>query len=78
MKKKELIKLREKTVEELKKLSSDKRLELIKIESELKGGKEKNLKKVKNQRHELAQILTIVREKEIMEKEIMEKEKSKK
>ncbi|OGM17744.1 50S ribosomal protein L29 [Candidatus Woesebacteria bacterium RBG_19FT_COMBO_42_9] len=37
--------------------------------AEVYGGKEKNLKKAKNLRREIAQILTILREREILDVE---------
>ncbi|KKQ51952.1 50S ribosomal protein L29 [Candidatus Woesebacteria bacterium RIFCSPHIGHO2_01_FULL_39_17] len=69
MKKKEIQDLRGKTQAELKKKAEDKRLELSKIVVNLKASKEKNLKKAKNLRRELAQILTVLREKEILERD---------
>jgi len=69
MKKKEIQDLRGKTQAELKKKAEDKRLELSKIVANLKASKEKNLKKAKNLRRELAQILTVLREKEILERD---------
>ncbi len=46
----------------------EKKLEAAKKQMEVMGGKEKNLKATNNLRHDLAQILTLVREKEIVEK----------
>ena len=70
MKKRELDKLRGKESKELEKQSLDKKLELAKLESKIKAGKEKNIKKAKNLKIEIAQIMTLIREKEIMESEL--------
>ncbi len=67
MKIRDLQNLAGKTKDELKKLSEEKKLDLIKTTVDLKASKEKNLKKAKNVRRELAQVLTKLREKEIME-----------
>lgn len=68
MKIKEFKELRNKDIKSLRKLAYTKRLEVIKKDMAVKGGKEKNLKSVGNLRNELAKILTLVREKEIIEK----------
>lgn len=65
MKKKGLKDLRVKEIDELKKLVSEKRKETSVIYTKVKTGQEKNLKKVKGLKKEIAQILTIIREKEI-------------
>lgn len=62
MKKKEKIDLRKKTIDELAKNLSDKKFELFTVQINRKAGKEKNLKKVKLLRREIAQISTIIRE----------------
>jgi ribosomal protein L29 len=69
MKKKEKEALKSKEASEAKKLLSERKLELEKAVAEMYGGKEKNLKKARNLRREIAQILTIIREKEILERE---------
>ncbi len=69
MKKKDLTDLRNKKINELEKLLSKKRNELINTYAKIKAGQEKNLKKAKNMRRDIAQILTIIREKELLEKE---------
>ena len=61
MKRKDFIDLKSKTAQELRKLASEKKMEIL-------GGKEKNLKAYRNYRREIAEILTLVREKEILEK----------
>ena len=66
MKKKELTELRVKEAKELKKLAEDRQAEIKRINPELGIGKEKNLKKVKNLRREIAQVLTIIKEMEII------------
>jgi ribosomal protein L29 len=69
MKKKDLTNLRKKEIKDLEKMAKDMKLELAKATAEMRASREKNLKKTKNLRHDVAQILTIVREKELMERE---------
>lgn len=69
MKKKDLTDLRNKKINELEKLLSKKRNELINTYAKIKAGQEKNLKKAKNIRCDIAQILTIIREKELLKEE---------
>ena len=71
MKKKDLQELRNKKVVELDKIVAKKRQESVMADAKMKTGQEKKIKKVKNLRREIAQVLTIIREKEILE----EKEK---
>lgn len=73
MKKKDLIGLRNKNISELKKMVDNKRAEFYNSYASSKASGEKNVKKSKNIRHEISQILTIIREKEIIEE--IEKEK---
>jgi len=68
MKRKDFTELKVKTAEELVKLASQKKLETMKVKMEILGGKEKNLKAYRNLRVELAKILTLIREKEILAK----------
>ena len=75
MKKKELTNLLTKDVEYLTDLVAKKRIEFTKIKAEMKVSKEKNLKKTKNLRRDLAQVLTILKEKEIFQKEKSNTEK---
>ena len=75
MKKKELIKLREKTKGELIKLIPEKKKEISETYAKTKAGQEKNLKKVKIARHDLAQVLTVIKEKDLVEKEEVKEEK---
>jgi hypothetical protein len=49
-------------------MASDKGLEATKKKMEILGGKEKNLKLHRNLRSEVAKILTLIKEKEILEK----------
>lgn len=74
MKKRELQGLRAKEAAELKKLLSEKKVEWVKARADLKASKEKNLKKAKNLSKEIAQISTIIREKEIAAKEVNKQE----
>lgn len=65
MKKKELQTFKDKKLEELKKAVQEKRVEIAKASAEMYAGKEKNLKKAKNAKRELAQVLTLLRQKEL-------------
>lgn len=67
MKKKDLIKFREKSQKELQKAVDEKKLELLKVSANIKVAKEKNLKKASNLRHDIAQLMTIGRENELIE-----------
>jgi ribosomal protein L29 len=68
MKRKDYIDLKGKTVAELIKMASAKKMESVKKKMQILAGKEKNLKMHRNLRAEVAKILTLVREKEILEK----------
>jgi ribosomal protein L29 len=68
MKRKDYTDLKGKTIKELVKLASTKRIDAVKKKMQILGGKEKNLKVYRNLRVEIAKILTLVREKEILEK----------
>ena len=77
MKRKDLSKLKEKSQKELIKLASDKKTEILKVIANIAAGREKNLKKASNLKRDHAQILTIIREKELIEKSsTSKKEKS--
>ena len=69
MKKNDFKNIRVKKIEELKEMVSEKKLELIKLLSNKASKGEKNLKKGRNLKKEIAQILTVVKEIEILEKE---------
>lgn len=66
MKTKDFKDLRSKDLKELKKMADDKKKEAVKAGLSA-AGKEKNLKLALNIRREVAKILTLVREKEILE-----------
>jgi ribosomal protein L29 len=68
MKRKDFTGLRGKTIKELQKLAYEKKTEAIKKKMDIMGGKEKNIKLYRNLMTEVAKILTLVREKEIVEK----------
>lgn len=68
MKRKEFNDLRQKDIKALRSMATARRFEISKKRMEVMGGKEKNLKATNNMRHDLAQILTVIREKEIIEK----------
>jgi len=74
MKKKDLVALRAKKTDEIKKSIREKKNELAQIAGKVKIGEEKNLKKMHNLRLEIARLLTIIREKEILEQEESSKE----
>lgn len=69
MKRKELQTLRGKKIAELSKLVIEKKQEILTFSTKVKASKEKNLKKAKNLKKEVAQILTIIREIELSKKE---------
>ena len=68
MKKTQLLEMRNKSLSELNKLVAEKRMALMVTRAKLKSSQEKNLKKKKGLDHELSQILTIIKEKELSEK----------
>lgn len=69
MKKKDIRDLRLKSPKELMKMVAEKRKELAVFTSGVVLQKEKNVKKGKLARKEIARILTLLREKEILEVE---------
>lgn len=78
MKKRDLKELRVKKTEEIIKMVSDRKAELVKLAIKVKSGEEKNLKKMKNIRGEIARLLTITKEKELIEEEVKKEEKEEK
>jgi len=68
MKKKELDDLRAKDLKALRHVAIEKELEVSKKKMEIMGGKDKNIVAARSMRRDLAQVLTLIREKEIMEK----------
>ena len=71
MKKKQIVDIRTKDTKKLMKMVSDLEIEILNTRARIKVGKEKNLKKTKNLKRELAQIKTIIKQKEIEEKNKM-------
>ena len=69
MKKKELNELRTKDVKEMARILTDKKREVVKVLADVRVSREKNLKKVKSVRREIAQISTIIHEAETRLKE---------
>lgn len=67
MKKDELNTLKKKSKSELIKILDEKKIDLLKSRAEIKAGKEKNLKKVRNMRRYIAQVKTILRLQELVE-----------
>ena len=68
MKTKEFKDLRTKDMKGLQKMAHETRLKILKKGMDIRSGREKNLKSVSNLRNELAKILTLVSEKQIIEK----------
>ncbi len=66
MKIKEIKELKLKEIKELETLVSKKRLDLVKNQVKIAGGKEKNIKKSWGFRKEIAQLSTIVNEKKFI------------
>lgn len=69
MKKKEYREYINKSLQDLRKEVTLKRKEVNLSWAQIKAGKEKNLKKSLNLRRDIARILTLIRQKEIIEKE---------
>jgi large subunit ribosomal protein L29 len=69
MKRKELKDVKIKDISEIIKSIVTKKEELLKIQLKVKIGGEKNLKKAKNLRKDIAQLKTVLHEKEIVAKE---------
>ncbi len=67
MKKKEKQELHHKTISQLKKEIDKKEKEIAKLRLELKAGKLKNVHQLMGQRHYLAGLKTILKEKELEE-----------
>lgn len=76
MKRKEFNDLRGRDIKDLKKLVVAKKLESEKAKMKILGGREKNFKIKENLSREIAKILTLIREKEIIESLEKGKEKS--
>lgn len=68
MKTKDKTVLRGKSLEELRKLVAEKKVEAENIKVKVLSGQEKNLKAFSSLRIEIARLLTLIREKEIVEK----------
>jgi ribosomal protein L29 len=68
MKKKDFDQIKNKSREDLEKVVSEKRAELTETNTLSGVSGEKNKKKAKTLRREIAQILTLIKEKEIVEK----------
>lgn len=65
MKTKDFAELKNKSIADLAKLAMAKKVEIDKSILEIGVQKEKNLKKAKNTKKDLAQILTLIKEKEL-------------
>ena len=77
MKKKDLTSLKSKSTQDLMKLVAEKRVEASTLKVKTFAGQEKNLKASKNLKKEIARILTLITQKEIVSK-VEEKEGSEK
>ena len=75
MKRKQLDDQKSKDVNFLNKLIAENKIELQKVQAEIRAGKEKNLKKAKNLRTDISQLLSILKEKEILERETNKSQK---
>lgn len=69
MRKKDLNAFRIKSLENLKEEIQQIKINIFKTKAEIKAGREKDLKKLRILRRKLAQLLTLVKEKEIKLKE---------
>lgn len=67
MKKKELTDIKGKSIKDLNKLVFTKKLEAKKSKMNTVAGKVKNLREFKNIRRDIAQILTVIKEKQIFD-----------
>lgn len=76
MKIKELKNTRTKDLKTIEALLAKKRLEMSKIQVKILSGKEKNLKTMKFAKKEVAQLLTLIKEKKLISKIEDGKEKS--
>ena len=74
MKKKELEPLRKKDIKELNKTLGDMKKEYLLTYNQVKAGQEKDTRKPTNIRKDIAQILTTIKEKEIIEKSLLKGE----
>lgn len=64
MKRKHLLELRKKSKEEIEKLLRDREGERTRVAPEIKLGRSKNVRRAKNMRREIAQLKTVLSEKE--------------
>jgi ribosomal protein L29 len=78
MKTKEFKELKNKEVKDLTKMLNERKNSLRKIVLEIKTGSEKNIKKGSNIRKEIAKILTLIKEKNIINEITKEKGKEEK
>ena len=69
MKKKDFESLKEKNIDDLKIMVSNKKKEISLLFAKTKAGQEKNTSKMRNIKRDIARILTLMTEKEIIEKE---------
>ena len=67
MQKNDLTNLRKKEIKDLQEVLNKKQVEAQEVYASMKAGLEKNLRKFRNLRREIATILTIIREKQIIE-----------
>jgi ribosomal protein L29 len=67
MKKRELADIRKKTLKDLIKQVDKGRADLLKEKINISAGKSKNIRRIRNVKQDIAQILTVIREKELVE-----------
>lgn len=75
MKKNDFKNMKAKKIEDLEKMVSEKKHELMKLLSDKSSKAEKNIKKGRNIKKEIAQILTVITEMKIIKEESKEEEK---
>lgn len=75
MKRRELADVRKSETKDLSSKVKEKKLELAKTRVKIVSGEEKNVKKLANLKKEIAQLLTILKEKELVEVETKEETK---
>lgn len=76
MKKKDLINIKSRSSKDIIKLVFEKKSELKKKNLEIKSGKEKNLKVSKNLRRDISQLLTLIKQAQIIEQNTEKVEKN--
>jgi large subunit ribosomal protein L29 len=76
MKSKDLKVLNDKSIEDLMKMVKNTRTELVKLRAEYKAGKLNNPKKIREIKKNIAQILTLIKIKEILARKEKQKDEN--